>query len=287
MQTNLAQGVADQSANGAESGATGATGGGDVHQDIGDNGTVQSSGQDNGADDVLGDVPPELQEQRTKLLKDYHEKTQKIAAERRQMELRVKDLEYSDGLLKQVMVEPWFKKAYDDEKARRQGHAVPDLTDESYEQIKSDPRAFREYIHKYAESIVESKMGGKLNNADRELRELKLDREKERLGGKYSDFKDALEAGHLDRYIKAGKDHETAYALYSLNEGKPRDSQRQIEEKAREVLQQRRAGAVGGTGVPSIRGERVIKAKNFDEFYDKAMEAAKGNSTANFRAERG
>ena len=285
MATDLAHEVGAQSTEGVESDKVG----GDTGADSAEKEGVQSTGQDNSDDSILSgkDLPPELEEARKKLFQDYHDKTQKIAADKKNFEGKIKDLEYSHTLLNQVMEQDWFKAAYAAEKAKKTGlDATKELSDDEFETVKNDKRAFMELVRKQAEAIMESKYGNKLSGADRELRELRSEREKERMASKHEGFKQALESGALDEFLKANSNYETAYALHTLRNGGPKSDADSVDQRVREVLASRRAASVDKPGVTSAKGVRVIKgARNWQEAFDLAMKAHEKGET-NLKFER-
>lgn len=284
MTTQVADQTA-QSSEGTESGSEELGGGGT--EDSTQITDVQPDGTGNdgsGEESPDNDLPPELQEARKKLFRDYHEKTQKLAEERKALEGKLTDLQKSHQALTELMQDEGFKHWYKSEKARRTGAVIAeeDLSDEAFDKIRNDPRAFREHLNRYAQSI-EARVLEKTSRADREVRELRTELEHEKLSKRYPDFKKVLDSGVLDSFKRDGYSDETAYALYKLRNSATDD--KKVQAEAQRVLAERRAGAVDRPGVTQVRGERVIKAKTFEEFFDRAMDETRaGNS--NFRAEK-
>lgn len=245
--------------------------GGDPEKDINGQAKDQSSGEDiEGGITLDGNIPPELEETRKKLLADYHSKTQKLADDKKQTEGQVKDLQYSHTVLQQLLNTEWFKKAYENEKSRKAGVSAEDLTDEAFEAAKNDKRAFLELVKRNAEAIVESRMGG-LKETRNELKNLQKERELDRLSGLHKDFRGLYDKGSLDEFLE-GRDFESAYAMYKLRNGQGQKSD--IEKEAERILRERKAGAVerGGSFVPP--GVEVRKAKNLDDALNQLFAAA-------------
>lgn len=257
---NLPQGAVDQPEGQVEPDGQGQFGG-DGTQGIGGDNGVQPQGKEGNAETLGPDnLPPELAEARTKLFQDYHEKTQKLATEKREIEGRLRDLSQSDTVLKRLLEENWFKDAYTREKGRRSGQ-VEDLTPEAFEQIKNDPKAFNDYVRKQAEAIAESKVGPELGKTKQQLQNLTTQREFEGIAAQYKDFKALNDRGAFDADLAKGYDYETAYARYKLRNGNDGSS---IAQEAERILAARRAGSVDKPGSPVPRGQRVIKAKAGD-----------------------
>jgi hypothetical protein len=270
----------DQTSQDTKLGANGATEGGES-QVINDANSVQSEGQDN-ADDT--NLPPELLEVKKSLLRDYHEKTQKLASKERELDGQLKDFKWSHELLAGLKQEPWFQKAYQDEKARREGRlADEELNEDQFEKIKSDPRAFREYIQRFAERVG-SKYEAPLSNAHKELQFLKQEQEFEVVAKKHPELRQLRESGALDQYRSKGHDWESAFALHKLRNG-GKSNQTEILKEAERLLAAKRAGAVDRSGTTSVKGVKVIQANNLMDALDKAFDAAEKGDT-NFKFER-
>ena len=126
----------------------------------------------------------------------------------------------------------------------------------------------------------------KLTGADRELRELRSEREKERMASTHEGCKQARESGALEEFLKANSNYETAYALHTLRNGGPKSDADSVDQRVREVLASRRAASVDKPGVTSAKGVRVIKgARNWQEAFDLAMKAHEKGET-NLKFER-
>ena len=288
MTMNLTQDAADQGQEGAESGALeGQTGGGDNSRGpIGGDKGVQPEGAEGNAENLGNEnLPPELEESRKALMQDYHEKTQKLATERKQWDEERKQLKSNSEVLQRLFDEPWFKKAYDSEKAARSGAtASQDLSEEQLQEFNANPRKFVEYMQKHLETVVENKLGPSLKRTASEVNGLKAEREKERLSDEHSEFSGALESGALDKYLDQGHGYESAFAMWRLKSGQ-RSLKSEAEKEAERILAARRAGSVERTGAPRVNGTQVFKAKNLDDALTKAFDARMKGVT-DFRLER-
>lgn len=281
--SNFTQDATHQPDANAESGASEHAGGGEGEGMGGDAGVQASGGEAN--TETLGthDLPPEMQEVQKKLMQDYHAKTQKLAEKTRQFEGELSQHKNNSQILGQLMDQDWFKKAYEQEKNKRNGGIVAeDLSDEQFDAIRNDKRAFADYLRKFAETVAENRVGTKLNNTEAELRALKTDRVKDQLGATYKDFKPAFDAGHLDKYLSQGSSLESAYALWKVKEAGA-TSKNDVLGEAERLLAARKAGAVERPGSAQPRGaERVYKARSLHDALDVAFKARERGET-NFR----
>lgn len=271
----------------AESGAhEGQTGGGEDPGVIASDSSAQPNGSEGSAEDLgPSDLPPELEEPRKALLRDYHEKTTKLATERKQWDDERKALKNQSEILTRLMDEPWFKKAYDAEKAVRTGAALPqDLSEDQLQEMGSNPRKLVEFMQKYLETVVENKLAPSLKKTTSEVRQLQAEKEKDRLGDEHSDFKNAFDSGALDKYLDQGHGYESAYAMWRLKHGS-KSLKSEAEKEAERILAARRAGAVERTGAPRVNGSQVVKAKSLSEALDKAFEM-RSRGVTDFRLER-
>lgn len=285
--TNLTQDAPDKAAGEAESGAQEQTGGGqDPALDIGGDKGAQPKGTEGSAENLGPDnLPPELEESRKALLRDYHEKTQKQAAERKQWDEEKKQLKSNSEVLQRLFEEPWFKKAYESEKATRSGATLSqDLSEDQLQDFSANPRKFVEFMQKYLETVVENKLAPSLKRTANEVNGLKAEREKERLSDEHSDFKNAHDSGALDKYLEQGHGYESAYAMWRLKQGQ-RSLKGEVEKEAERILAARRAGAVERGGGPRVSGTHVLKAKNLNDALDKAWEA-RSKGITDLRIER-
>lgn len=252
-------------------------------------GDVVQAGEQTANDQNLGpqDLPEELKETRKQLLRDYHDKTQKVAARGKQLESEWSQYKRDAETLYGIVDQPWFKSAIQEERTKRSGK-MPDmeLSDEQFSQVISDKGAFTKLVRQVAESIAERKVGEHLSPAQEELAQLKADRELDAITRRYSDFEKLNEDGVFDEHLKAGFDYETAYKLYKFDQAEA-DSPAKVEQEAQRLLQAKKDGSVGKAGVPKLTGAaRVYKAKNLDEAFDQAWAAVqRGEHDA--RIERG
>lgn len=284
---DLTQGGTDQAVGATKPGGQGQTGGGDDSTGAigGDTGT-QPGGQAGSAENLGPDnLPPELEETRKALLRDYHEKTQKQAGERKQWDDERKQLKGQTEVLQRLFEEPWFKKAYDAEKKARSGESLAqDLSEEQAQELASDPRKLVQFVQKSLETILENKIGPALKQTGSAVRDLKTEREKERLVAEHPEFKGAFDSGALESYLDKGYGLEAAFAMHQLKQGR-RDLKSEAEKEAERILAARRAGSVEKGGAPRVNGVQVLKANNLNEALDAAF-AARSRGVTDFRLER-
>lgn len=268
----------DQTAAASESGAHEPTGGGSAA--IIDDKTVNTdnSASANGEPLDQEQPSPELEQTRKELLRDYHGKTQKLSTREKQLESEWGSYKKDAETLYGIMEQPWFKKAMADEKARRSGNAADlDLSDDQFVAALSDKTAFTKMVRQVAESIAERKVGEKLSPAQEELQALKADREFQAVAAEHPDLKKLNQDGLLDEYLKQGYSYAVAYKLYKFDH---QESAEQVERKAQELLQTKKAGSVEKTGVPKLNGAaKVYKAKTWDQAFDRAWEALQRGET--------
>ncbi len=222
-------------------------------------------------------VPPELEETKKNLLRDYHAKTQALKDTQLRFEHDLEKYRNSDETLNKLVSQPWFKEAMQREQQKRTG-GVDDinLTPEEFETAKADPKAFLRLVSGLADRIVQSRVNP-LAEGQRETQEnLALQREFETAKETHKDFQELYESDSLDEYLDRGYDFKAAYAMYKLEHPQTKDDlDRKASEKAREMLDEARAGAISRGGLPKTTGTRVLKAKNFDEAFDKGLDAMK------------
>ena len=252
----------------------------------GESTAIQSEHGDNGNGKIgiENTVPPELEETRKQLMRDYHEKMRSIKEDKLRTESENNRLRNEASTLQQLMQQEWFKKATDAERARRSGQVVEiGLSDEEFSTATTDKKAFQNLIYKIADQVASAKVGKvepQLGQNQEALEELKREREFDTVASKYKDFRDLNNQGALDPYLERGFDFETAYARYRLDHHPAAPKQEtQIDPETQ------RAGSVSPGGVTRVNGQRIIKAKNLDEAMDLAFEALqKGDK--NFKIER-
>ena len=294
MDTILGERLGDQATQSAESGVPAGQTGGGQSQDIPKTGNLQAGGQPAKAEgETLGQekLPPELEEAKASLLRDYHDKTQKLAEDRRALDAGVEAYKNDAGMFRALADQTWFRKALEDEKARRSGggSANVELTDEEFERVQTK-EGLAAIIQKSVAAIIEAKLGGRLEAQGKEVQALKLDKEFERVAGVYDDFRDINDKGLLDPYLNKGLDYESAYSrvkLDQLREGGKSDESR-IRQEAERIIQQRKAGSVNQGGLSRVNGARVLntkKGQSFSQTFDQVY-AALSKGETDVRLER-
>lgn len=266
--------VANQAQAQAESGAQEQTGGGDSTQAIGETTGVQSEQADNAKEEGLGpdNLAPELESQRKELLRDYHAKTQKYAAEKRDLEAKLAQSQKDSEVLQALMQKKWFVDAANAEKARRSGFQA-DLTDEEFESVRSDKRSFQEFLTR-RDKALEAKLAEQIEMLKKDTQSVRIDRELDTLKAKYKDYGDVQGSGAMDKYLEKGYDREDAYKL-AKQDSALKDTTARLQEEAARLLAAKKAGSVDKGGVPRTSGSRVIKVKpsvSFHELFDLAHE---------------
>lgn len=254
-------------------GETGGSGEGQGAQAQGDSASAQGQ-------PLLGpkELPPELEEARKNLLKDYHAKTQGLAKQRKDFEgehSRLKGYEQDARALAELMGQEWFKKAMDTEKKRRAGSAsVSNLSDDEFQAIKDDKHAFGNLVDQRVEAILESKLGSSVQDLGKSLKKLQEDREFERVAGKYKDFDSLHDKGLLGAYFERGYGPEDAYIRYHWDNGRVRPNGESLEQEVEKLLAAKKAGSVEKPGPASVgNAAKVIKAKNFSDAFDRVFAA--------------
>ncbi len=263
-------------------------GGGQAEANVG--GTDVQPGQAGNAESA-GALSPELEQTKKNLIRDYHEKTQRLAEEKRQLELeRAGDREAADSF-RGLAQQEWFKRAIQEEKARRSG-ALEDLTDEDFDALRTDKRAWTDKTRKLVERIVESRLGQvgqEVSNTRMSLEEIQHEREFNSIASKYKDFEVLNEQGAFDEYLKSDPSitFKEAYALYKLDHpGNSSNGSADIEKEAVRLLDEKKSGAVERNGVAQVRGKRIVKAKNYDDAFQKAWESVSRGEDVELQRER-
>lgn len=229
-------------------------------------------------------LPPELEVTRKELMRDYHSKMQGIKDDRLRFENQMEKYKATDATMQQLLQQEWFKKAATEERARRSGQ-VPDfnLTDEQFEAARTDKSAFLKLVQNVADQVASAKVGRVepgLGDAQKSLNELKTEREFDRVATKYKDFAGLNEKGALDSYLEKGHDFETAYARYRL------DHPEAAKPAAVPLTEtQRREGSVSPGGATRVNGQKIIRAKNFEDAFDAAW-LAEVAGDKNYKIER-
>ena len=235
----------------------------------------QSTQNDIGNEELGKTLSPELEKTRKELLRDYHEKLSKTKEDRLRFESELNQARGNSETLTKLMQQEWFKKAMDTERARRNG-SIEDLplTDEDFETAKTDKRAFLKLVSNVAERIASGKMSQvepALGTHQERLENMEIEKEFDSVDRTYKDFKSLNDAGSLDPFLERGLSFEDAYLAYK---GKnPSNIDKLAADKAREMLDLTRAGAVGKTGSVQINGKRVLEASNFDDAFDQTWAA--------------
>lgn len=235
-----------------------------------DSGTQSDSASD--SQDLGQAVPPELEETKKNLLRDYHEKMASVKQEKEQFQSELAVARKDSATLQRLLQQEWFKQAVESEKARKAGSPLSfELTDDQFEAARTDKRTFLELTKQIAQKVIESTVGDKLSHLSERTEALSSDREFERTAREYGDeFKTFKDAGKLDSYLKQGYDYETAFAKAKLAErGKSPDD---VSKKAEELLRQRKQQVTEKDG-KRASGSRVIKAKTFDEAISRSLDA--------------
>jgi len=268
--------VTDQGQASAQAGEQGSTEASGSNDAIGENQQLQSEGQsDKRADEALGveGLSPELAEKEKELTRAFHEKTQKLAEDRRTMQTELRDSKEKAQLLQQVMSQGWFKDAMAAEKARREGVGQEDISPEEFANTLADPKEFRKAVRREAEAILIQKYGGRLDDISKAQQDIAAEREIERVSGKFSDFDELNQQGVFDSYLKENLSFERAYRLYKSENGQPVQLRTRANPKPL-TAEQKQAGSVGKVTPSQADGARIIKAKTLDDAFDKAWELA-------------
>lgn len=245
-----------------------------------DNASVESQGvqspEQGDNSDELGpnNLPPELENTRKELLRDYHAKLQSSREDKLRFEAELQDKRAKAETLGNLFQQDWFKKALEDEKARRNGtFQETQMTDEQFELVKNDKTAFMKLVSGLAEKMVTTKVDPVISNHQANLEDIQLEREFESAKGKFKDFESLNSKGALDSYLEEGYDFATAYKLYKADNIKESDIDARASEKARELLDESRNGAISKGGLTKASGSRVLEASNFDDAFDQVFHA--------------
>ena len=227
-------------------------------------------------------LPPELEETRKQLMRDYHNKLNKTKEDKIRFEREMEKLKGESSTLQQLLQQEWFRKAAESERARRSGQIQElGLTDEEFQAATTDKAAFSKLVHKIAAQVAEARVGRvepALGQTAQSLQEIQRDREFESVASQYKDFRTINDQGGLDPYLERGYDFKAAYAQYKLDHPTTRTT-----EPVDPRLKQ--AGAVSAGGQVRVNGQKVVKARNLDEALDAAFaEIQAGNK--DFKIER-
>jgi hypothetical protein len=280
-----------------ESEAQAIGGGGEGEAIAGSQEGVQDAGREsNAASESLmdkTDLPPELEDTRKSLLKDYHAKMQAFAEKERQMQAETAAFKEDSQTLRQLAQTDWFRKALEAQRAERNGNgqASLDLTDEQFETIRNDKRAFAEFVSGLAEKVAEKKFGPKLNATQEKLGRFEEAKEIEQLSAKYPGFSELKASGALDVHLKQGSDYKTAYALAMLDNPQKSQSTKQADPQveAERLLAAKKNGSVPNSGLGTRGKAPVVNVKkgNLDDLMDKLGDLArKGQDPMKFEVNR-
>ena len=184
--------------------------------------TVQSDTEnDSGGTLESTNIPPELEETKKNLLRDYHKKTQAFSEERGKLNSEIEKFKRDAETLYDLAGRDWFKRALDEEKTRRSGSSVEELSDDEFEAIKNDKRVFREFLTKRDKSIsdgLRDEFKTEFNKLSSSQQAILTEKEFDSTANAYgADFLAANKNGELDVYLDKDFDYETAYQLYKQN----------------------------------------------------------------------
>lgn len=238
--------------------------------------SVQPQEAGNG-DEQLGpsSLPPELEETRKQLLRDYHSKTQKLAEERGRYLTEKESLAQKAGILDQLMQKQWFQKASQEEQARLQGGGTQfDISDEEYQQAVTNKEAFKALVLKMNQQMLNGQVGPAIGAQNEVLQDLKVNQELDQALNVHPEIQDLIDNDDPEfyQYLDQGFDYATAYEKYAFR-NQSRGTPTENEPSQEEVLNQSRAGSIARSGLPQTRGNRIIEARNLDEAMDQAFEA--------------
>lgn len=252
-------------------------------------------------DDELGseNLPPELQETRKNLLRGFHKKTQELRDKELRLESTVTDLKTKSQTLEQLMVQPWFKDAMAKERARREGRVGLEDMDLSDDDLTAalenkDKKAFIRLVGRVAQQIADGRQAPqaeRLTRAEGALSELRSSQEFDAIARKYKDFGALSDSGALEPYLEKGLDYETAYKVYKADKDLPKlqaEMERKAEERAQELLDTSRAGAISRGGAPRIKGQEIIKARSLEDAFEKTWDlmVRKGRKADSFTLQK-
>lgn len=242
--------------------------------------TTSAQATDEGAsgDEKIGPdtLPPELEQTRKQLIRDYHGKTQKLAEDKLRFEQEVERLRSESGSLQKLLGQDWFKKAMEAERGRRSGVVQDvDIADEDIAAISAgDKKAFLRAVNSVVERALAAKVSPHLSQTTESIAQLKTERSFERIANKYKDFGEAHKQGLLKPYLDDGSDYEAAYKQFKFDK-EFSDFDSKVEAKANELLQRSKEGSILKGGTARVEGQEIVKAKNFDDAFDKVFAAMK------------
>ena len=233
-------------------------------------GSTETAQQDNEVDITKVDVEKLSPEEKAVIKSfqaDYTRKTQALAEERK----RFDTLEQDKRIVDSLVADPEFMKWY---QGRGKQPAKVELTDEEYQQALLDRGKFDDLVSKKAKAIIESDYAPKVNSLQEALVSQQLQTQLDNLEKQYPDFKEINKVGGFDKYFQPGSNmtFETAYALYKLHNGQ-KETDKKAVEIANGIVQKKKLSSVEKPGGSIPTGKRVVKARNFNEAFDKAWEA--------------
>lgn len=239
----------------------------------GDKGIELEAQSEGHSDSEIGgkDLPKELEPTRRELMRDYHKKMQALADERKTIEADAGRYRQDAEALYSLSQQQWFKDAVAAEKNKRGGKA--EISDDDFEAIKSDKRAFQDFLNKRDKSLaegLESKFKAEFENLTKEQQKFVTEKEFDGVVREYGQaFLDANEAGELEPYLEKDYDYETAFKLLMQDRG-------QVAKKASANGNgSEKTGITEKRGMPAPRGGPVAKAKNLNEALEAAFEMAR------------
>lgn len=244
--------------------------GGEETTDIEQSSDAQSDGQtDSKSEDILHkkELPPELEATRKELLKSFHQKTQALSAKEKEFERYASDAK----MFYELGQEKWFKDAVAAEKARRAG-ATQEISDEEFETIRSNKKAFQDFLSRQNKAVAESlksEFKGEFEKLSKNQKEILAEKEFDDVAGVYGqDFIEANDTNALDSYLDKGYSYEDSFKLYMQDQGK-------VAKKADSRPAPSRSAVIEKRGAPSARGSAVVKAKNLDDALNRAFDLAR------------
>ncbi len=244
--------------------------------------TTQAGVTASTTDKLVEGLPKELEAKEKELMRAFHTKTQALAEKERTLAGEAEKYKQDATVLYDLTKQEWFKKAVELEKGRRSG-AHQEMSDEDFESIRSDKKAFQNFLANRDKSIAESlksEFKMEFEKLSKSQQELVTNKEFDTVANVYGDeFKQANDSDALDKYLDKGYDYETSFKLYMQDQGKVARKQDALPEK-------RKSGAVEKSGMAQVRGGPVVKAKNLTEALDRAFDLArKGQKDYSFSKE--
>ena len=208
---------------------------------------VQSEQADNTQQEA-NVLPPELQEKQKELMRDYHAKTQALARERETLQVELQNGKWAVETINKLMAEPWFKTAHANAK-KGVVSPEPELSDEQFEQVTQNKQAFMDFVNKVADAKVTNKVSGKFTEHERQIQDMKHEKEFNAAVDKFGDsFKELNDSGSLDKWLKLGHTYKSAYANEMLERGDMNNSKK-VQAEAAKMIAAKKAGATHKGGL--------------------------------------